>query len=72
MIRCGECGADVSHVLPATAHPDAGAICRDCAAYDLWLMEIANRCDAMDKPCGGCQQGAMCDGPPEEGENEDL
>jgi len=31
--------------------------------YHLWLEAIAKDCQAADKPCGGCQQGAVCDWP---------
>lgn len=30
--------------------------------YQQWLSEIAEKCQASDKPCGGCQQGGVCDG----------
>jgi hypothetical protein len=29
---------------------------------DKWLADIASKCRARNKPCGGCQQGAGCDG----------
>ena len=37
----------------------------DAALYtdlDAWLVQLSRTCRAKDKPCGGCQQGAMCDG----------
>ena len=32
-------------------------------AYEEWMTELASNCQADLRPCPGCQQGGICDGP---------
>ena len=47
---------------PISSCPQPGEPGGDGDDYERWMDELAENCQADQKPCDGCQQGGICDG----------